>query len=112
MKGKVFYIRGYHRVVFCHKVEGDYLILGGLTHFVSDSKTNILRQEISIKNFKNLKPKELDESILPTYSFLYRPGSCNVYCVKERPQHTGFYLSQAIPLPSEESTSLYNRMSI
>lgn len=100
--GKHFYLPGYHRIVYCHETIGKDLIFGSLCEFVNDSKTSILRQQISSKKFKTLRAIELDLSKLSEYSFLtdnrLKPQMIS-FGVVPRSQRTGKNLRWAKQLP-------------
>lgn len=105
-KGKYYYIPGYHRLVYCHEVEGKRMILSGLCEFINDSKTSITRQSITTSAFYKLKAIELDIDKLETYPFLtkYRIPSHLVYGVVPKSQRSSQYIRTAQILPSIESS--------
>ena len=96
MKGRVFYIPGYHKLVYCHDEKEGMLILGGMTFFITDCKRNIIRQEISKIQFEKYKPILIDEYSPEQYHFL-KISNCH-YRVIEVSQTSGYYFKQSTKL--------------
>lgn len=70
MKNKLYFISGYHALVYCHEETETNVVLGGLCTFVADAKWNILRQTISKVNFIKLRPIIINEADLDGYKFI------------------------------------------
>lgn len=103
MQGKVFFIPGTHKLIYCHRYDPitGSMILGGLTHYVGDTKTNILRQKISDKDFKTYNPVQLDELDLSKHAFLELSEiqrEYRVHNVTDDRYHSS-YLRKAMEMP-------------
>ena len=57
-----YYIPEFGKVIYCHDVRDDKLLLGAMTNFISDAFTNITRQVISLKDFWSYQPIHLSTS--------------------------------------------------
>lgn len=71
MKNKFYYISGYHAIAYCHDESKDDVILGGLSAFLDDAKTNIFRQKISKRKFLKLGAVEVSHETAKDHPNLY-----------------------------------------
>lgn len=124
MKGKLFFVKGYHLLVYVHQEVkqswGAELILGGLANFVEDAKNNYQRQRISQEDFSSYGPLMLDESRLGEYPFITKDkllrGMSNKdrLRVTEAEQHgqlgsrAASYLKKAEKLKDEYTIKLFS----
>lgn len=70
MKDKYFFISGYHKLVYVHEENEEGYMLGGLSTFVNDAKSNNQRQFITKEKFNELKTMEVDYYNKHSYPFL------------------------------------------
>jgi hypothetical protein len=103
LKQKYYYIPGYHRMVYCHDECDGILTFGGMTDYVNDARTNILRQNVSVNEFVAQKPKEVLLSELGEYSFLYVNPITGQYKITQGSQRSGCYFRFAERLPMLKS---------
>lgn len=109
---KVYYIKKYNSFIQVKNRAGETLILSGLCICLEDTKTTLSRQRMTVSNFLDLSPIELDEKRLHMYSsFMYwRPwevtggGTWTVKCEKE---YKSSYMKEAEQAPSIPYTSTH-----
>lgn len=112
MKGKLFYIPKFSKLVYCHDYLFGSMTLGGMRPFSDDARTNIFRQKISKDIFMRFEPIELDLNRLDRYEFLYLPDWTKSLAVKTESEPRT-YLPGATVLESlsvEGSGSILSRL--
>lgn len=76
---KTYYVPHYHKVIYCHAYDGEFLILSGLCNYVDDAKKNIIRQKLHKSTLWTYEFKQLDFENLG--SFPYLTNADGQYCV-------------------------------
>ncbi len=84
MENNWYYMPGHHRLCYCHEIRRGDLILGALSVFFNDAKTNIFRQKITVENFESYRPMLVDKDLLDNYSFLEKEKLFSVVCYRVR----------------------------
>lgn len=106
MQHKIYFLAIYNRLVFCHQHNESKLILSGLCKYVSDAKTTITRQQISVLEFAKLQPIEVNLSNINKHYFLYKNGIADSWCVVANndanviEEKNGCYIQNAEILPN------------
>jgi len=84
MKNKWYYLKQYNKLVYVHDVDQFNVLLGGLDNFMQDAQTNIMRQSVTLRQWKMLKPKLIKDpamnvGILKSYGMGYQHEIVGVY---------------------------------
>jgi hypothetical protein len=113
-EGKVYYVPKYKRFVHVKSRDLQWLTLSGLSRFLDDAKTEIVRQEIRIDKFQDLNPIELDETKLHMYSSFmkfkkweYVEGGA--WVVTDPDDRILFTMDEAKELPDAPKGKILNR---